>query len=145
MKSLIATVLVFLISLNYCLGQNGDPKKELTDMVNEFLNKVDSEEMHDRFWAEDLTYTSSAGKRFGKDTIMSGFKSNDDSETDNTPSYSAEDIEIKLFDNIAVVAFKLVSLTAEGTLTEYLNSGTFAKRKGQWKVVNWQATKIPSE
>jgi hypothetical protein len=25
----------------------------------------------------------------------------------------------------------------------YLNSGTFLKRNGEWRVVNWQATVLP--
>ncbi len=47
---------------------------------------------------------------------------------------------------MAVVAFRLVGEmeTAEGVVTDhYLNSGTFVKRDGEWKVVNWQATKVP--
>jgi hypothetical protein len=44
------------------------------------------------------------------------------------------------------VAFRLVATTVHGDTTEvadYLNSGTFLKRTGQWRVVNWQATKLP--
>jgi hypothetical protein len=122
-----------------------DEKKVLTDLVNEFLAKVDSKEMHDRFWAEDLTYTSSSGTRFGKDNIMNGFKDEPTEPSGAGPTYSAEDLEVKLFDGVAVVAFKLIGKEPDGTISEYLNSGTFVKRKGQWKVVNWQATKIPGE
>jgi hypothetical protein len=32
---------------------------------------------------------------------------------------------------------------SEPMTTYYLNSGTFVKRDGQWRVVNWQATRVP--
>ena len=141
MKYILGTLLL-LSSLQPSVAQNEE--KALTDLLNEFLANVQSKEMHDRFWAEDLTYTSSSGSRHGKDHIMKGFEEAGEEVPERLrPSYSAEEIEIKLFDSTAVVAFKLVSLTSDGTMTAYWNSGTFRKRKGSWKVVNWQATKIP--
>ncbi|QSE98860.1 nuclear transport factor 2 family protein [Fulvivirga lutea] len=143
--------LLYFSIFSICLFQTSfgqtDDKVVLTNLVNEFLSKVDSKEMHDRFWAEDLIYTSSSGKRFGKETIMSGFSSSEeDSNSEPGPSYSAEDIQVNLLSNeVAIVAFKLVSLTSDGSISQYLNSGTFQKKKGLWKVVNWQATKIPGE
>jgi len=46
-----------------------------------------------------------------------------------------------LWGDVAVVAFQLVNKDGE-SVTNYLNSGTFVKRDGEWKVVNWQATKM---
>ncbi|NCQ11323.1 MAG: nuclear transport factor 2 family protein [Bacteroidetes bacterium] len=127
--------------------QTSNPTKdeaELKQLVTTFLDSVDSAKMHDRFWAEDLIYTSSAGKRFGKEQIMSGFSSNSDSTSSRAESkgspYSAENMQIQLWGDVAVVAFQLVNKDGE-SVTEYLNSGTFVKRNGEWKVVNWQSTK----
>ena len=143
-------VLLLITLLTACSPSSTNPeqdKKELTDLVNEFLEKVDSKDMHNRFWADDLIYTSSSGARFGKEQIMSGFKdeSTSDDSTDNSSkmTYSAEDIQIQIYDKTAVVAFELVGKTGETTLN-YLNSGTFVKRNGIWVVVNWQATKKAS-
>ncbi|MEQ8927629.1 MAG: nuclear transport factor 2 family protein, partial [Fulvivirga sp.] len=135
MNKFIGTTLIFFFSSLISFGQTDD-KTVLTNLVNEFLSKVDSKEMHDRFWGEDLTYTSSSGTRFGKSTIMEGFSATEENEnTEPGPTYSAEDIQVKILtDDVAVVAFKLVSLTSDGSITQYLNSGTFQKRKGQWKV-----------
>jgi hypothetical protein len=118
-----------------------DEAQVLDALVREFLNNTESKEMHDRFWADDLTYTSSSGTRFGKAFIMAGFEKN--AESESSPKYHAEDMEIKLFDDIAIVAFKLISNSNDGGQKSYLNSGTFQKRAGQWKAVNWQATRIP--
>ena len=128
--------------------QTSNPTKdeaELKQLVTTFLDSVDSAKMHDRFWADDLIYTSSAGKRFGKEQIMSGFSSSTDSsssvkESSKSP-YSAENMQIQLWGDVAVVAFQLVNKDGE-SVTNYLNSGTFVKRDGEWKVVNWQATKM---
>jgi hypothetical protein len=121
--------------------------EELTQMLHEFLDGAsrNDHEIHDRFWAEDLIYTSSAGLRFGKDTIMSGF-SDENAEPGTAPStiYTAEDIQIQVYDQMAIVAFKMRGETKTETGSEvqyYLNSGTFIKRDNRWRVVNWHATR----
>ena len=49
--------------------------EELTGLLHDFLANSDTEAAHERFWADDLVYSSSAGLRFGKAHIMSGFDS----------------------------------------------------------------------
>ncbi|MDH5368296.1 MAG: nuclear transport factor 2 family protein, partial [Cyclobacteriaceae bacterium] len=140
--------LLIVVSISsQSIGQSINDKEVLTNLVNTFLDKVDSKEMHDRFWAEDLIYTSSSGKRFGKETIMEGFTLDSDTESsDSSPTYSAEEIQIQLHGEVAVVAFKLVSKNPQdNSVSEYLNSGTFVKRNHQWVVVSWQATKISTK
>ena len=47
---------------------------------------------------------------------------------------------------MAVVAFKLVGTPRNGSEPlYYYNTGTFLKRDDVWKVVAWQATRIPDE
>ena len=50
-----------------------DEQQVISDLMLAFLAKVDEEATHQRFWADDLIYTSSAGSRFGKAQIMAGF------------------------------------------------------------------------
>jgi ketosteroid isomerase-like protein len=101
--------------------------------------------MHDRFWAEDLIYTGSGGRRRGKAELMKDVRSAPAPKPgDAKTTYTAEDIRIQQYGNVAIVAFRLVATTEKDGKTEvanYLNSGTFVKRKGKWQVVNWQATK----
>ena len=95
--------------------------------------------MHDRFWADDLIYTASAGRRIGKAQIMHEVREEaaaPSSPTDETATYSAEDIRIQQYGTTAIVAFRLVGTTKKGEKTEianYLNSGTFLKRDGKWQ------------
>jgi hypothetical protein len=62
---------------------------------------------------------------------------------------SAEDVRIQLYDDMAVVAFRLLGTQRDGQqnegaqVTQYLNTGTFRKRAGEWRAVAWQATRIP--
>ncbi len=125
---------------------------DLTAMLHEFLAALGEEQAHARFWAEDLVYSSSAGLRFGKADIMEGFSvpEEPDEVSDEAPAivYSGEEVDVRVYGDTAVVAFKLVGTptgeSAESGVLYYFNTGTFLKRDGIWKVVAWQATKIPS-
>jgi len=59
--------------------------------------------------------------------------------------YSAEDVQIRLYGDTAVVAFRLMGSPrgGGGQLMQYFNTGTFVKRDQQWRAVAWQATIIP--
>ncbi|SRR6056297_75675 len=125
-------------------------KAELEELLDDFLHGAseNNAEMHDRFWAEDLIYTSSAGERITKQDIMTGFQADTSSVSteDQSPQYSYEDLQIMVFNDAAVVAFRLVGTTGSGTNAEemnYYNTGTFIKRNAQWQAVAWQATRIP--
>ena len=120
---------------------------ELTTLLNEFLASADEKPAHERFWADDLVYTSSAGSRTDKAAILASFDT--EAATDDEPSleYSADDIDIRLYGNTAVVAFKLVAVPADdgsdSSEQNYFNTGTFQKRDGEWRAIAWQATRIP--
>ena len=119
-----------------------DDEEDLRDLLNDFLAGVSQAETHDRFWAEDLIYTSSAGTRTSKAEIMAGFGEEIDDESG--PAYSAEDVRIQLYGMTAVVAFRLVASGDDTEVQQYLNTGTFVKRGGIWQVAAWQATKMPT-
>lgn len=123
---------------------------ELTKLLNDFLDGASRNEiaMHERFWADDLIYTTSSGRRKGKADILYELRAGTSSPkpSDEKTSYHAEDIRIQQYGNTAIVAFRLVGNTTKGAQTEtanYLNTGTFLKRDGKWQVVAWQATKMP--
>lgn len=133
----------------FCLGAmnsaGASDVVDLTAMVQDFLGHADKEGAHARFWADDLIYTSSSGLRFGKAEIMEGFSGDDATDEESAIAYSGEDFDIRLYDDTAVVAFKLVGRPADSNtdVLYYFNTGTFLKRNGIWQVVAWQATKIP--
>jgi ketosteroid isomerase-like protein len=122
---------------------------ELTRLLHEFLDGASRNDpaAHQRFWADELVYTGSAGRRIGKADILS------DMRTPPSPrpagpatTYTAEDIRIQQYGDTAIVAFRLVGTTRSGGTSQvarYLNTGTFLKRSGEWRAVAWQATKAP--
>ncbi len=146
MKSIskLCATLLLMLSAAGC-ASNADIV-DLTVMLHEFLAGVSEEAVHDRFWAEDLIYTSSRGTRTNKAEIMQGFSSAEGGETEESgPNYTAEDIQIQLYGTTAVVAFKLVATpTDDAPVDYYFNTGTFVKRNGVWQVVAWQAARIPA-
>tara|TARA_B100002019_G_C21264977_1_gene598889 strand:+ start:184 stop:615 length:432 start_codon:yes stop_codon:yes gene_type:complete len=117
-----------------------------TKAVEAFLYgaSIGSPKAHDRFWAEELTYTSSSGERFGKEQLMSGMKDAKPKGPDNVKVwYGAEDIEVKQFGDTVVFNFTLTA-EEEGKITKYFyNTGILIQRDDRWQAVNWNATKVP--
>ncbi len=146
---MLAAVSIMLIGPG-ALASDAD---DLTAMLHEFLAgaSVGDVTAHDKFWSDDLIYTSSAGTRTDKAEIMASMTPADDAADtadDAGPStvYSAEEIQIGLYGTTAIVAFKLVGAPqgdSDAATAFYFNTGTFLKRNGAWQVVAWQATKIP--
>jgi ketosteroid isomerase-like protein len=130
-------------------GQTASDAAELTKLLNDFLAGASRNDatIHDRFWADDLIYTRSAGRRVNKAGVMRDVRSAPAPKpTDPKTIYTAEDVQIQQYGNTAIVAFRLVATTETGTskqVANLLNSGTFVKRDGKWQVVNWQSTRMP--
>lgn len=150
MKPYLFLIVVLLAGPLSVHAQGAPDAPELTRMLNEFLAGAGRNDaaVHDRFWADDLIYTRSAGVRTNKVDLMKGVRSAPPAKPgDPVTVYTAEDIRIQQYGNAAVIAFRLVSDTtrADGTKTtgNNLNTGTFIKRKGKWQVVAWQSTIVP--
>lgn len=129
--------------LLFPLASMADDRAELTALLAEFLDGATRNDpaVHDKYWAEELIYTSSAGRRFGKAELMQGVTSRGKLATaDITMRYSSEELQILQYGDTAVVAFTLIGTSAQETL-RFLNSGTFVKRNGKWQAINWQATR----
>jgi ketosteroid isomerase-like protein len=120
---------------------------ELTRLLREFLAGASRNDAaaHERFWAEDLIYTGSSGRRIGKADILADLRAPQGPHpAESATTYTAEDIRIQQYGDTAIVAFRLVGTNDSGgrtQVTRYLNTGTFLRRKGGWQVVSWQATK----
>ena len=119
---------------------------ELTKLLKDFLAGASRNDpaIHDRFWANDLIYTASAGRRIGKADIMREVREEGPPRPGGeTTVFTAEDIRIQQYGDTAIVAFRLVGTTEKNgkeTVNDYLNTGTFLKRDGKW-----QATIIPKK
>ena len=122
----------------------------LTQLLKDFLAGASRNDIttHDRFWAPELIYTSSSGRRLSKaDIIREVREEGAPKPEEETTNFTAEDIRIQQYEGTAIVAFRLVGTTQKKEKTEvanYLNTGTFLKREGQWRAVAWQATVLPA-
>jgi len=150
MKRGLLTLIVVLTMLALSVhAQTAPDAGELTELLKEFLSGASRNDaaMHDRFWAEELIYTGSSGRRVGKADILRDMRSAPAVRPGNPSTiYSAEDIRIQQYGDTAVVAFRLVGTTVrdgKDDVTKYLNTGTFLKRNGKWQAVSWQATRLP--
>lgn len=150
MKRIFPYIFILLAAGSALYAQPAPDAVELTRLLNEFLAGAGRNDaaVHDRFWADDLIYTRSAGTRTNKADLMKGVRSAPAAKPDDpTTVYTAEDVRIQQYGSAAVVAFKLVGNTTrpDGTksVSNHLNTGTFIKRNGKWQVVAWQATIVP--
>ena len=143
----LATAVCISILAFACVSATDSDDLEV--LLDEFLAAADKEDAHQRFWADDLVYTSSDGTRFGKAEILEGFESTEPTDDASAMTYSADETNIRVFGQTAIVAFKLVGTPTDKSdaadVLYYYNTGTFLKRDGAWQVVAWQATKIPPQ
>ena len=114
--------------------------QRLVALLHEFMAgaSVNDLGVHQRFWDDELVYTSSAGARFGKAEILAGLQAGSDPAG---PSYAAEEIDVRLHGSIAVITFLLVARHADDRREHFYNTGVFRLRDGEWRAVTWQATR----
>lgn len=149
MKPILSFIILLLPFVTTFNAQTAPDAAELTKLLNEFLAGASRNDVaiHDRFWAEDVIYTGSGGRRRGKTEIMHDVRSAPTPKPgDPATVFTAEDLRIQQYGNTAILAFRLVGTTVKDAKTEvmnYLNSGTLVKRNGKWQVVTWQSTRMP--
>src|SRR5919107_2562626 len=149
MKRFASYAILLLVMTGSVFAQTAPDAAELTKLLNDFLAGASRNDpaVHERFWADDLIYTRSAGRRVNKAEILHDVR-NEPARKPSDPKtvYTAEDIRIQQYGDTAVVAFRLVATTETPEtrhVANLLNSGTFVKRNGKWQVVNWQSTRMP--
>lgn len=148
MKATLSPAIVVMMFCSVLHGQTAPDAAELTALLRSFLDGASRNDaaMHDRFWADDLIYTTSAGRRKGKADIMRDLRSSTSPKPGEPATvFTAEDVRIQQYGTTAIVAFKLVGTSQKEGKTEvsnFLNTGTFLRRNGKWQVVSWQATKM---
>ena len=72
MKRVLPFVTILFALASGLYAQAAPDAAELTKLLQDFLAGAGRNDaaMHERFWAEDLIYTASAGRRIGKADIM---------------------------------------------------------------------------
>lgn len=151
---IVALVWMLPVSQPLCSqAASSTTERELTAMLTQFLNDAGTNNPagFDRFFADDLIYTRSAGAITTKADIMRSLNSPRNENAPAAPAskstFSAEDITIHPYGDTAIVAFRLVGRTEHPDgkieIANYRNTGTFLRRNGKWQVVAWQSTKMP--
>jgi len=140
-------VLAAALMVSGAMAHDDPVENEIHELLETFLAGASTNdiEMHERFWAEDLVYTGSDGQRRGKPETMAGLAAAPPADVENLPTYHGEEVNIRVFDELAVVTFRLVAEMPDGATREYFNTGVLARRDGKWKAFTWQATQIPPD
>ncbi len=151
MKRILLSALLLLPVVCPLRAQAAPDEAELTKLLKDFLAGAGRNDTatHERFWADELVYTSALGRRKGKADIMRELREEAPAKpSGETVVYTAEEIRIQQYGDTAIVAFRLVATTDKAgakTVANYLNTGTFLKRNDKWQAVGWQATAVPKE
>ena len=149
MKRIFLSAITLVLLACGVHAQTAPDAAGLTKLLNDFLAGAGRNDaaLHERFWADELIYTSALGRRKGKADILRELREEGPPKPgDETAVYTAEEIRIQQYGDTAIVAFRLVATTDKAgvkTIANYLNTGTFLKRDGKWQAVGWQATAVP--
>ena len=147
MRKLLLLTLLLTLALP-CFAAKQSTADELTDLLHYFLTGVSNNDnsVYDRFFADDLIYTRSAGVTITKADILKSV-AEPPPPGEPTSTYDADDITVHAYGNMAVMNFRLIQHTPDkdgkSETHYYRNTGTFLKRNGRWQVVAWQATRVP--
>ena len=120
---------------------------QLTAMLWQFLSDASAKNAagFEKFFADDVLYTRAAGVLIPKRMIMRSVSNAEQSE-DAKVTYSADEIVIHTYGDVAVMAFRLTERTAlsdgRSEQANFRNTGTFLRRNGQWQAISWQSTRI---
>jgi len=156
-KFLLVSALLGLIATIAAYGAAANPpdaahtRSEITAMLTSFLTPAvnNTAAGHERFWADDLVYTSSTGKVMSKADIMKSFadepKPDPGKKSEPDPVFTAEDVLVRPYGDMAALTFRLVEHDHDGKVSYFRNSGTFLWRHGKWQAITWQATRVAAE
>src|SRR5882724_2835455 len=114
MKRILLCSALLLSMVGAVHPQAAPDSAELTRLLQDFLAGAGRNDvaMHERFWADDLIYTASAGRRIGKADIMKEVREEGSPKPgDETTVFTGEDIRIQQYGDTAIVAFRLVGTT----------------------------------
>lgn len=127
-----------------------DTASQVTALLKQFLANVKDPAMHERFWADDLVYVSSAGKIRAKPEVVNAVRIEAEQPASPATSFTAEDVTVRIYGSIALVNFTLVAREGppagprhEGETLRFRNCGVFQHNKVGWQAVSWQSTFAP--
>lgn len=148
-RSGLALGLVIATTMLLASVASASDEDDLTAMLHQFLAGASAGDVaaHENFWHDELIYTSSNGTRTNKANILEAVRGAPPSDDGPSVVYTAEDVQVKVYGDTAIVAFKLVGTpqgdAADQGADEYFNTGTFRRQGDGWNVIAWQATRIP--
>ena len=158
LRSVRTSLLLFalpglLAAINAYGGEANPPdaegtRTEIAAMLTTFLTPAvnNTAAGHQRFWADDLVYTSSTGKVMSKADIVKSFAEESKAESGKQakpgPVFTAEDVLVRPYGDMAALTFRLVEHDPDGKISYFRNSGTFLLRQGKWQAITWQATRV---
>ena len=72
-------------------------------------------------------------------------KAEPDKKAEPGPVFTAEDVLVRPYGEMAALTFRLVEHDPDGKVSYFRNSGTFLLSHGKWQAITWQATRVAAQ
>ena len=148
MKHLLALFVLTGVALSPATGQTKSPKaeRELLKLQREWL---DAYQKHDaaaleRIEADDFTLTEADGKVTTKPKDVASIRNAKPPQPDD--SFDVEDVKVRLYGDTAILMGRVILKyrnKGQMVVERYRYTDTYLKRRGRWRVVASQLTRIP--
>jgi hypothetical protein len=147
MKSIL--VLLVLISLfnDFAYPSDADTQKELVSILNELFDAVapGKKEVWEKYLADTCLYNDENGKTYSKKELLADFNP-------LPPGYSGnlkvEDAQSQIYGDTAILsarALEHMNIFGQEITQRYLQTSTFVRTNGQWKMVAAQVIAINND
>ena len=148
MKHILALVVLAGVALSPATGQtrNSKAERELLKLQREWL---DAYQKHDaaaleRIEADDFTLTEADGQVTTKPEDVASIRNAKPPQPDD--SFDAEDVQVRLYGDTAILMGRVILKyrnKGQMVVERYRYTDTYLKRRGRWRVVASQLTRIP--
>ena len=148
MKHLLALFVLTGVALSPATGQTKSPKaeRELLKLQREWL---DAYQKHDaaaleRIEADDFTLTEADGQVTTKPEDVASIRNAKPPQPDD--SFDVEDVKVRLYGDTAILMGRVILKyrnKGQMVVERYRYTDTYLKRRGRWRVVASQLTRIP--
>lgn len=151
MKLMIMWIIIISAASSYADGQSKDTRNKKIEQ--EFLRLHQSEDEAeakkdivalDRLFGDDFIFVAANGDVFDKKKFLEDIKNDTEPAAQQTISY--DNFKARLYGKTAVVNYLLVvkgrSNEGKDYTNRYRTSVIWVKREGNWRIINFQATRV---
>jgi hypothetical protein len=147
MKALLTIVMIFCWVPSFGYPSDTDPQKELVSILNELFDAVapGKKEVWEKYLADSCLYSDENGKTYSKKELLADFNPLPPGYTGNL---KVEEAQSHVYGDTAILAARALehmNIFGQEITQRYLQTSTFVRTNGQWKMVAAQVIAINND